>query len=326
MTLPAPPDDAVAPLLSVVIPAHNEALGIEHTLTVIEAILNQAQVSHQLIVVDDGSRDGTFDRLTQLTVRFPQLLGLRLSRNFGKEAALLAGLRAAQGAAVVTLDADLQHPPEIIPQMLETWRAGARVVHGVKQDRTIDSPLSRARASIFNGIMSRLGGVDLQDASDFKLLDRVVVDILTRSLPERGRFYRGLASWVGFRQSQVQFKVAERHDHTPGRWSLVALVRLANIAIVSFTSAPLQLVTLLGLSTLVFGILVGFEVLWTWWHGQAVSGATTIILTLLILGSFIMISLGIIGTYLAKIYDEIKGRPPYFIEASCGGTPPARPT
>jgi glycosyltransferase involved in cell wall biosynthesis len=304
-------------LLSIVIPAHNEAAGISRALDVIAGTLASCGMDLEIIVVDDGSRDDTFERLRELAQRDPRIKGLRFSRNFGKEAALLAGLRAARGNAVVTIDADLQHPPQLIPAMIAEWRKGSMVVDAVKRTRDSDSVVARLRASLFNSLVSKLGGVDLRNASDFKLLDRVVVNAIVQGLPERQRFYRGLSAWVGYRHTSVPFDV-EARVQGQGKWTLWKLAELATTATVSFTSAPLRIVTILGLLTLGFGFAVGTEALIRWLQGQAVSGFTTMITTLLILGSFIMISLGIIGEYIAKIYDEIKARPPYLVETSVG--------
>ena len=308
-----PPSD----LLSVVVPAHNEASGIARAVEVIAGALSSSGMSLEIIVVDDGSRDQTFERIRALSAADPRVKGLRFTRNFGKEAALLAGLRASRGSAVVTIDSDLQHPPALIPQMIEQWRKGAMVVDAVKRSRATDWAFARGRARLFNALLSRLGGINLENASDFKLLDRVVVDAITRQLPERQRFYRGLADWVGYRHASIPFDVAARAEGE-GKWSLLKLFSLATTAIVSFTSAPLQIVTVLGFATLAFGFLVGADALISWFQGRAVSGFATTIITLLIVGSFIMISLGIIGEYIAKIYDEIKARPPYLVEAAVG--------
>jgi len=305
-------------LLSVVIPAHNEAAGIAHALDVIAKALDSCGgMSWEIIAVDDGSHDGTFDRLCELARKDARFKGLRLSRNFGKEAALLAGLRVARGDAVVTIDADLQHPPQLIPRMIDEWRRGSKVVDAVKRSRVGEKALTRLRARLFNSVLSRLGGINLQNSSDFKLLDRVVVDAIARGLPERERFYRGLSDWVGYNHASIPFDVEARVEGD-GKWTLFRLVELATTAIVSFTSAPLRIVTVLGVATLVFGFLVGTEALIGWLKGGAISGFTTTITTLLILGSFIMISLGIIGEYIAKIYDEIKARPPYLVESAIG--------
>jgi len=311
------------PLISVVVPAHNEAPGIAHATKVIAGALEGADVHWEIIVVDDGSRDGTFEQVRQAAEADPRVKGVRFSRNFGKESALLAGLNFASGDAVITIDADLQHPPGLIPQMIQQWRGGAKVVDAIKRSRNTDGALTRLRARLFNALISKLGGVHLENSSDFKLLDRVVVDTLARMLPERRRFYRGLADWVGYRRVSLPFDVAER-ETGQGKWSLWKLVELALTAMVSFTSAPLRIVTVLGFFTLAFGFVVGAEALIGWARGFAVSGFTTTVATLLIIGSTIMISLGIIGEYIAKIYDEIKARPAYLVEGLVGLREPAQ--
>lgn len=304
-------------MLSVVIPAHNEATGIAHVLDVVSNILHSCGVDWEIIVVDDGSRDGTFARLRELSGQRGGVKGLKLSRNFGKEAAILAGLKMARGDAVVTIDADLQHPPQLIPEMIDKWKQGAMVVDAVKRSRKSDGIFKRARARIFNTILTSLGGINVRASSDFKLLDRVVVDAIVKKLPERSRFYRGLSDWIGYTHASIPFDVEER-TAGEGKWSLLRLMELATTAIVSFTSAPLRIVTILGVVTLIFGFFVAADALVTWFQGRAVSGFATIIITLLILGSFIMISLGIIGEYIAKIYDETKRRPAYLVEDMTG--------
>jgi glycosyltransferase involved in cell wall biosynthesis len=304
-------------LLSVVVPAHNEAAGIMHAIDVIATTLASCGMRLEIIVVDDGSRDATFERVKERSIADGRVKGLRFTRNFGKEAALLAGLRVANGEAVVTIDSDLQHPPALIPKMIDEWRKGAMVVDAVKRRRENDGVLTRLRAGLFNSLLSRLGGINMENSSDFKLLDRVVVDAIARELPERQRFYRGLADWVGYRHASIPFDVEMRAEGK-GKWSLWKLMQLATTAIVSFTSAPLQIVTVLGILTLLLGVVVGADALIAWFQGRAVSGFATTIITLLVVGSFIMISLGIIGEYLAKIYDEIKARPTYLIESTVG--------
>jgi len=305
------------PVLSIVIPAHNEGEGIAAALQEIERVAAGCGLPHEIIVVDDGSQDGTFERVQGIAADGVPVKAIRFSRNFGKESALLAGLKAASGQAVVTMDADLQHPPALIPTMLERWRAGAKVVHAVKRERIYDGAITRWRAAVFNNLLTRLGGIDVRNASDFKLLDRVAVDAIVARLPERRRFYRGLADWVGFEQSAVPFDVGLR-GIGEGKWSLRALFDLATTAIVSFTAAPLRIVTVLGSVTLGFALLVAGDTVWSWATGDSVSGFATLEITLLLLGSFIMISLGIVGEYIAKIYEEIKGRP-HFIVADTSG-------
>ncbi len=304
-------------LLSIVMPAHNEAMGIGHSVDAVRAQLEALGIPWEIIIVDDGSADETFRRIGEAAAEDARIKGLRLSRNFGKESALLAGLRAAGGDAVITLDADLQHPPALFPRLLDAWRAGAKVVDAIKRGRETDTPMARLRARLFNALVSRLGGINLREASDYKLLDREVVDIIATEIPERHRFYRGLCDWVGFEHDTIEFDV-ENRAVGEGKWTLLGLVELAMTATISFTSAPLRLVTILGAFTLIFGLLVATEALLGWFSGRAVSGFTTTIITLLILASTIMISLGIIGEYVAKIYDEIKLRPPYLVAGRIG--------
>src|SRR5271169_2426145 len=175
-------------LLSIVIPAHNEARGIARAIDVIVNTLASCGMALEVIVIDDGSRDDTFECVKTLSGKDARIKGLRFTRNFGKEAALLAGLRVATGIAVVTIDSDLQHPPALIPKMIEEWHHGAMVVNAVKRTRENDSVLTRLRAGLFNSLASKLGGIDLHNASDFKLLDRAVVETIARGLPERQRF------------------------------------------------------------------------------------------------------------------------------------------
>lgn len=304
--------------ISVVIPAYREAHGIASAIDAIEGALQEEDLAYEIIVVDDGSPDETFVRVQEIAARNSRVRGIRLSRNFGKEAALLAGLRASGGDAVITIDADMQHPPAMIPAMIRAWRDGnAMIVNAVKRSRGTESLPARWRADLFNGLMTRLGGVDLRNSSDYKLLDRRVVDILVEVLPEKKRFYRGLAQWIGFEQVNFQFDVESR---TAGEtsWSAGSLLGLALTALLSFTSAPLRVVTLLGLVAMLVSVVIGGDALWSWLHDRAVSGFATIIMALLFLGSLIMISLGIIGEYIAKIYDEIKGRPSYLVASTCG--------
>jgi len=301
-------------LLSVVVPALNEEAGIQTTARVLAEILDTIGYRYEIIVVDDGSHDRTFERAAQLTDNGMPVRAIRLSRNFGKEGALLAGLQNARGDAVITIDADLQHPPSLIPEMVIAWERGAKIVHGIKRRRGDETWWASARAYVINNLITTLGGIDVQASSDFKLLDRVAVNVLTEFLPERSRFYRGLAGWMGFPQATLEFDVAQRHQGKSG-WSLRSLLALSLTALVSFTSAPLRVVSVLGVLTFIMGVGVGSDALWSWMHGKAVSGFATTIITLLLIGSFIMVSLGIIGEYIAKIYDEIKRRPPFIIDS-----------
>jgi glycosyltransferase involved in cell wall biosynthesis len=249
----------------------------------------------------------------RLSAQYPALLGIKLSRNFGKESALLAGLKAATGAAVITLDSDLQHPPSLIPEMVAEWRSGAKVVNAVKRERKSDGMMVRARASLYGYLGKLLGGLDLRNSSDYKLIDREVLEVITGRIGEYDRFYRGLVQWVGYRQTNLFFDVEERASGVT-KFSIGALIRLAITGVVSFTSAPLRIVTILGVVTMVFALGVSADALWSWAHDASVSGFATIIITLLMIGSSIMISLGVLGEYIAKIYDEIKSRPGYLVD------------
>jgi len=300
-------------LVSVVVPAYNEAAGIQSAIRTLAQVFNELPYEIEIVVIDDGSRDDTFGRAAEMIDAGLTVRAIRFSKNFGKEAALLAGLQHAAGAAVITIDADLQHPPSLIPAMIAEWERGAKVVHGVKHDRGDEPWFSAMRARVINMLLTRLGGVDVRNSSDFKLLDRAAVNVLTNEMPERRRFYRGLAGWIGFQQATIEFDVAPR-QHGQSGWRLRSLLALALTALVSFTSAPLRIVSVLGALTFILGLAVGGDALWSWHQGKAVSGFATMIMTLLLIGSFIMISLGVIGEYIAKIYDEIKQRPPYVID------------
>lgn len=305
-------------MVSVVIPAYNEEAIIGQTVQTVRAQLERSGVGFEILVVDDGSRDGTYAKVRGMAgTGGGDVRGIRLSRNFGKEGAILAGLSAARGDAAITIDADLQQPPELIPEMIRRWRAGAKVVHAVKRERTGDSFLTRLRAALFNRAMTRLGGIDMENASDYKLLDRVVVDLVVNGLRERRRFYRGLAQWVGFEQESIPFDVGTRTGGE-GKFSLRALFDLGVTAIVSFTTAPLRIVTFLGFITLGFAVVVGAEALWSVYRRESVAGFPTLLLAILLIGSAVMISLGIIGEYIAKIYEESKARPAYIVSSRCG--------
>jgi polyisoprenyl-phosphate glycosyltransferase len=305
------------PVISAVIPAYNESQGLKEAITQIAGILSACESSWEIIIVDDGSRDQTYQRICQLSKAEPRIKGISLSRNFGKEAAMLAGLEYAAGEAVFILDADLQHPPGFIPEMIEKWRAGAQIVHAVKRSRKEDSAGKKAAAYCINHLISSLGGINIKNSSDFKLLDREIVDIIVYKLPERERFFRGLTSWLGFSEEYIYFDVASRLGDE-SKWSFWSLLELSITALTSFTSLPLRIVTFLGFATLILGFFIAGDTIISLINGQAVSGFATIIITLLLIGSFIMISLGIIGEYIAKIYEEVKERPHYLVKASVG--------
>lgn len=308
-----------SPVLSVVLPALNESAGIASALQRTAAVLQTTGLSYEILVVDDGSGDDTFRITAELARQDPHIRGLRLSRRFGKEAALAAGLEHARGDAVITMDADLQHPPEIIPEMLKLWREGAQIVHGVKRERG-DHGLRRGSAQLFNRLFAKAAGFELRDSSDYKLLDRKIARLLVQQLPERTRFYRGLSRWVGYEQAEVFFDVAPRHSGKT-HWGALDLARYALENLTAFSALPLRLVPLLGLVMLAAALLLGIETLVSRLSGEAVSGFATLEITLLFTGSLIMIGLGIIGQYLSLIYTEIKARPCYLVAEQTAPNP-----
>jgi dolichol-phosphate mannosyltransferase len=307
-----PDPSARTNVLSIIVPAFNEERGIEAAVREIRQRALETGLGLQLITVDDGSIDRTWEVLTALARDIAELRAIRLSRNFGKEAAIAAGLDASVGDAAIIVDADLQHPPSLIPEMVRLWRVeGWDVVEAFKTHRGRESWLQRFTRRSFYRVAGSLTGYNLQDASDFKLLDRRVVDAW-RQFGERATFFRGLVAWLGFRRTQVSFEVAPRPEGG-SRWSLGGLMRLAIDAVTSFSAIPLQVVTVLGLVTLLIGGGVGLQAVRLWYQGRALPGFTTVILLQLVIGGFLMISLGIIGSYLARIYDEVKGRPRYVV-------------
>ncbi len=306
--------------LTIVVPAFQEAAGLGAGLHAIHAAARQTQLAFEIIVVDDGSADGTWEVIAAARREMPEIAGVRLSRNFGKEGAIAAGLDRAQGDACIVMDADLQHPPALIPEMVRRWREGEwDVVEAVKSSRGRESLAHRVVARTFYRAAAWLTGYDLQDASDFKLLDRRVL-VEWRRLGERATFFRGLVSWLGFRRLQIPFEVPSRATGR-SRWSLTALSALAVHAVTSFSALPLQLVTLLGLAMLLVALVLGVQAIRLWWEGLALPGFTTVILLQLMIGGFLMLSLGIIGTYVARIYDEVKARPRYVVQDELGREP-----
>jgi polyisoprenyl-phosphate glycosyltransferase len=299
--------------LSVVIPAFNEAQGIAAFLDVLFGVLRGCCARFDVWVVDDGSRDDTWERLRSARERYPELRGLRFTRNFGKEAALLAGLRQSTGAAVVVMDSDGQHPPSLLPQMLDPWRAGeAQIVAAQKASRPTDSWIERVNARLFNSLMRMMTGLDLSASSDYRLLDRRVVEALL-AFPERVRFFRGMTVWTGFTTKQLAFDVAPRIAGT-SRWSTGQLTKLAINAITAYSAKPLSLVFRFGLVGMLAAIILFVQAVYSWMVGIAVSGWTSVTVVMLFFGSANLLGIGVLGAYLAQLFDEIKARPEYLIK------------
>jgi glycosyltransferase involved in cell wall biosynthesis len=303
--------------ISIVIPAFQEQDVIPDTLKTTLGVLESVTKNWEIIVVDDGSSDETFSRVMSFNQDEPRIKGLRLSRRFGKEAALLAGMKRAGGQAVITMDGDLQHPPDTIPALIEAWRQGASIVHGVKKERLMGGSVHRWMARLFNRLFSRLAGFDLIGSSDFKLLDRRAVEAVVKHFPEHTRFHRGLSTWVGFQQVSVPFSVRPRPAGQTG-WRLYDLIRYAWNTITAYTSLPLQLVPILGLVMLAISVILGLEAIISRLSGESVSGFATLEITILFAGSMIMIGLGIIGQYLGRMYDELKRRPIFLVDEDVG--------
>ncbi|MEZ5847642.1 MAG: glycosyltransferase family 2 protein [Geminicoccaceae bacterium] len=299
-------------MLSVVLPAFNEEAGIVQAVRAIRAVLETCDIGYEILVVDDGSRDATWQELQRLAHSMRSLRAIRFSRNFGKEAAIRAGLEAASGDAAIVLDADLQHPPELIAEMLRLWRTGdVDVVNGVKVDRRRESGIDTVLTRGFYRLFSRLSGLAIDNGADLKLLDRAVIDAYCR-LPERQPFFRGLVTWLGFRQVDLHFDVAPRLAGA-SKWNGFSRLLLALTSIVSFSTLPLHIISLCGIGTSVFALFLGLQTLWVWAGGSAVEGFTTMILALAFIGGILMLGLGIIGQYLAQIYNEVKARPLYLV-------------
>ena len=303
-------------LLSIVLPAYNEEQNISNTAKVLAGLLEENSIDYELVFISDGSRDATFEQIQRAAGENPRIRGAEFSRNFGKEAAIFAGLGLAAGDAVVVMDCDLQHPPEVVPEMWKLWRSGAEVVEGIKESRGKESLAHKLSAGLFYRIMSKLIKMDMNASSDFKLLDRKVVDVLL-SLPERNTFFRALSFWAGFRREYVSYEVRER-QFGESKWSALSLMKYAVTNATSFSTLPLQLVTVMGAVSILFSIVLFIQTFVKYLSGTAVEGFTTVILLILVIGGFLMLSLGIIGHYIARIYEEVKGRPKYIISRMAG--------
>ena len=299
------------PVLSVVLPAYNEEAMLKKTADTLKQVLSGEQIDYELIFVDDGSKDATWKKIEETAQADVRVHGVHFSRNFGKEAAVFAGLASASGECVAVMDCDLQHPPETLVEMFRLWEQGYEVVEGVKKSRGKESTLHKASAGIFYKLMSKATKIDMSRASDFKLMDRKAVDTLLE-MPERNAFFRAMSSWIGFQSTTVEFDVQER-EAGESKWSTKSLIKYAITNIVGYSSAPMQIVTGAGVVVFLLGVILGIQTLIHYFSGHAVEGFTTVILLILIIGSIIMISLGIIGYYISRIYEEVKGRPRYII-------------
>ena len=302
--------------LSIVLPSYNEEQMIEKTTETISDIMERERIPYELIFVNDGSKDGTWDKILEQKEKNTHVKGVCFSRNFGKESAISAGLDQAAGACVAVMDCDLQHPPETLVTMYRLWESGFQVIEGIKASRGKESPIYKMFAKTFYKIISNATGIDMSRASDFKLLDRQVVDEYLK-LPERNVFFRALSSWVGFKTTYVEFDVQKR-EAGESKWSFKSLVKYAVNNISAFSAAPMQIVTFFGFIFFLVAVVLGIQSLYMYFSGHAVEGFTTVILLLLFVCSVLMFSLGVIGYYISKIYEEVKMRPRYIISEIVG--------
>ena len=299
------------------LPAYNEEKMLGKAAKVISGILEAASIPYELVFVNDGSKDNTWLEIEKAAKENPNIVGIHFSRNFGKESALFAGLANASGDCCAVMDCDLQHPPEVLVEMYRLWKEGYEVVEGVKRSRGKESIMHKASAGLFYKLISKAVKIDMSRASDFKLMDRKAVDALL-AMPEKNAFFRALSSWIGYKSTTVEFDVREREEGE-SKWSTWSLVKYAITNIVAFSSVPMQLVTIAGVFVFLMAIIMGIQTIVKYCMGQAVEGFTTVILLILIIGSIIMIGLGVIGYYIAKIYEEVKGRPKYLVSKKIGG-------
>jgi len=304
--------------LSLILPFHNEAAGIPKLFSRIYPVLGQLGMSFEIICIDDGSSDNTFDALLHQREFEQRIKIVRFARNFGKETALTAGLHMAQGKIAITMDSDLQHPPEVIPHLIAKWREGLELVYATRMSRKTDGKFRRFYSRMFYAIFRAIGDIKMiEGAGDFNLFDRKVIDAIN-ALPERNRFMKGLTAWVGFRQGTIPFEVAPR-DSGKTHWSFFNLVRFAFDGLSAFSTFPLRIWTWCGAAVSIGAITYAlYLILDTLIYGVDVPGYASMMVTILFLGGLQLLSLGIIGEYLARIFTEVKERPLYFVTDRVG--------
>ena len=307
--MPSPSDQT----LSVILPAHNECVSLPIVIEAIVANIQPLDLIPEIIVVDDGSTDGTRDVMLGLCAANPRLRYIRFSRNFGKEAAISAGLAVAGGAAVVIMDSDGQHPPDLIPVLVNHWRNGKEIVYASRLKRA-DPAWIRVAKRFFYRIMKLGSSVSIpEDAGDYRLLDRQVIDVLN-ALPERNRFMKGLYGWVGFRAQGVPYDVAPRLSGR-SRFTFRRLISLGLTAFTSFSVIPLRLVSVAGLLVSAFSVIYGCYILFEHFvlGNTAPRGWATLAVGMMFLSGLQLLCLGVIGEYLGRVFEEVKGRPLYVV-------------
>ena len=304
---------AKRPVVSLVVPCHDEAANLPILYGRVCAVMERTGESWEMLCINDGSRDETLEQLLALNRNDSRIVVIDLSRNFGKEAALTAGLDHARGDCAIPLDADLQDPPELIPELLAKWREGFDVVNAVRRSREGESWAKRVSAHAFYRILNRVSEVDIpEDTGDFRLLSRPVLEAIKR-LPERRRFMKGLFAWVGFQTTHVYYH-REPRQLGKSKWGYRSLWKLAVEGITSFSQVPLQLAAHVGLLVSVFAFVYAvYLVVGTLVYGNPVKGYPSLMVAILFLGGVQLLALGIIGEYLSRIYEESKHRPIYLV-------------
>ncbi len=298
-------------MISLVIPLYNEVPGFKKLIQEIKSTTSLQGDQWEVVLVDDGSTDDTWLLLQQLDPQPLRMKAIRFSRNFGKEAAIYAGLSEADGNPVIVMDGDGQHPPSILPEMIRKWKEGALIVEAVKMKRPPEPTWRRLFTAFFYKIFRYATGLDLTTATDFKLLDRKVVESYL-ALPERNRFFRGLIKWFNYPTQEIAFEPLQRQKGASS-WPFKNLVSFAWNAIVSFSVWPLRALMAIGVAGIVGTVLLLFQTLYCKFSGKAAPGFSTVIILQLLLGSSILFGLGLVGEYISKIYEELKMRPRYVV-------------
>ena len=312
-----------SPAISIVAPAYNEARNIAEFVKTLVPILDGLGEPWEIVFVDDGSRDDTLGLLIAARSQDPRIKIVGLARNFGKDVALSAGLAHARGRAVIPIDTDLQHPPELIPEMVAKWRAGADMVIGVRSKRTEEGFLRRTFARWYYGMMKRMTSVEIPpNAGDFRLLDRKIVDVIA-AMPESTRFMKGIFAWPGFKTEAVEFQANVRAGgHS--KWSLFKLWRFALDGLFSFSTAPLKWWTYIGgLSAVAAFVYGAITLVQTLVFGINTPGYASLLIVVLFFNGLLLLSNGIQGEYIARIFEEVKGRPLYVVGKKWGFDEPA---
>ncbi len=313
------------PTLSLIVPMRNEAANIGPFYERIRSVLDPLGESWEMVCVNDGSGDATLHRLLTLRTQDPRIVVIDLSRNFGKEAALTAGLDHARGDAVIPMDADLQDPPELIPELLARWREGFEVVLAIRTSRASDSLFKRTTAHLFYSFINRLSTVPIPaNAGDFRLMSRAVVEAI-QQLPERRRFMKGLFAWVGFKTAEVHYQRPPRHAGQTN-FNYWRLWNFALEGITSFSHIPLKMSSYFGLLVSFFAFLYAVKIIMdTWVYGNPVKGYPSIMVAILFFSGVQLVAIGVIGEYLGRLYEESKQRPLYLVR-KCYGPPPSEPS